>query len=336
MEGSPLARLRLWYAAQPEAIRILLAINVALYLAWQIVFIHISGTRTFVLEHVALNPALPGILFEPWQLVTYSFLHLQPGLGGLLHVGFNMLWMLWIGREYEHMHGPARLLGTYVIGGLGGALLTVLLAGLFPASGLFSGIVHGASAAVLAIMTLVAVEYPQKAIALMFIGVVRLKYVVIGFLALDILFLAGSNTSVSAHAGGVLAGWAVARLGPVATDWAAPFFGRSRAKSRRSRASTKTGILDALERRLSGRNESSGGQARVFHMPSARDADRRATGEGQEAGSGLDALRPTDGGTSLERQVDAILDKISESGYDSLTTEEKRILLKASEDPSEM
>lgn len=337
MEGSPLARIRFWYAAQPEAMRLLLAINVALYLVWQIVLIHISVTRAFMLEHVALNPALPGILFEPWQLVTYSFLHLQPGLGGLLHVGFNMLWMIWIGREYEQMRGPARLFGTYVIGGLGGALLTVLLAALFPASGLFSGIVHGASAAVLAIMMVVATEYPQKAIALMFIGVVRLKYIVIGFLALDILFLAGSNTSVSAHAGGVLAGWAVARLGPAATDWAAPFFGRTRAKSRRSSASTKTGLLDALERRLGGRGEQEG-SARVFHMPGAKDTGRRADDDRRaDAGRRADPDRPgADNDASLERQVDAILDKISESGYDSLTTEEKRILLKASEDPSEM
>jgi len=103
MEGSPLARFRFWFAAQPEAMRLLLAVNVVVYLAWQIVLIHIPVTRAFVLEHVALNPALPGILFEPWQLIMYSFLHLQPGLGGLLHVGFNMLWMVWIGREYEQL-----------------------------------------------------------------------------------------------------------------------------------------------------------------------------------------------------------------------------------------
>ncbi len=338
MEGSPLARLRLWYAAQPEAMRILLAINVALYLVWQIVLIHIPVTRTFVLEHVALNTALPGILFEPWQLITYSFLHLQPGLGGLLHVGFNMLWMVWIGREYEQLRGPARLFGTYVIGGLGGALLTVLLAALFPASGLFGGMVHGASAAVLAIMMVVATEYPQKAIALMFIGVVRLKYVVLGFLALDVLFLAGSNTSVSAHAGGVIAGWAIARLGPVATDWANLFFGSMRSSRHRPPAAGKWNVLHALEQRLASRGGSSGSgsgssssTARVFRMPSAKDPDRRAD-PGHRAAADIDSADDT----PLERQVDIILDKISESGYDSLTTEEKRILLKASEGPSEM
>ncbi|PIQ63889.1 MAG: rhomboid family intramembrane serine protease [Bacteroidetes bacterium CG12_big_fil_rev_8_21_14_0_65_60_17] len=307
MEGSPLARFRFWFAAQPEAMRLLLAVNVVVYLAWQIVLIHIPVTRAFVLEHVALNPALPGILFEPWQLIMYSFLHLQPGLGGLLHVGFNMLWMVWIGREYEQLRGPARLFGTYILGGLGGALLTVLLAAVFPSSGLFGGTVHGASAAVLAIMMTVAIEYPSKAIALMFIGVVRLKYVVIGFLALDILFLAGSNTSVSAHLGGVLAGWAVARLGGGATEWAGLFFGAvPRPSRRRNPESAHVPVLERLEGWLARRGKKKDAPARVYRMPDAED--RGAT------------------------DVDAILDKISEFGYDSLTTEEKRILLKASED----
>ena len=94
-----LQRFRVWYAAQPRALRTLVAINVVLYLLWQIVFIHIDVVAEFVWQQLALNPDVPGVLFEPWQFLTYAFLHLQPGLGGLLHVGFNMLWLWWIGRD---------------------------------------------------------------------------------------------------------------------------------------------------------------------------------------------------------------------------------------------
>lgn len=295
MEGNPLLRFRLWYAAQPVAMRTLLAVNVVVYVLWQVVFIHIPATRDLVYQHLALNPSLPGILFEPWQLLTYSFLHLQTGLGGLLHILFNMLWMVWIGRDYEQMRGPGRFLGVYVLGSVGGALVTVLLHAAFPGMGAFGGVVHGASASVLAIMMAVAIEYPNKSIALMFIGVVRLLYVVWGFVALDILFLAGGGTSVSAHLGGILSGYILARLGPGATNWADAFFSGPPKRSKQK----NEGVLAALEARLAGKKR----DATIHHMPE----------------------RPTP-----TPDVDAILDKISESGYDSLTAEEKRILYEAS------
>jgi membrane associated rhomboid family serine protease len=307
MEGNPLMRFRLWYAAQPVAMRSLLAANVVAYVLWQVVLIHIPVTRDFVYQHVALNPGFPGILFEPWQLLTYAFLHLGTGLGGLLHILFNMLWMVWIGREYEQMRGPGRFLGIYVLGAVGGALLTVFLHALFPGVGVFGGIVNGASAAVLAIMMTVAIEFPNKAIALMFIGVVRLLYVVWGFIALDILFLAGGGTSVSAHLGGILTGYILARLGPGATAWAGVFFAGSGSRSgsaRRPRSSD--GVLAALEARLAARKGGSGSGP---------------------SGSGSSDSSPK---AARAKDVDAILDKISESGYDSLTAEEKRILYEAS------
>ena len=103
----------------------LLMVNGGAYLLWQVLLIHIPPVRAFVWDHLALNPDLPRVLFEPWQLLTYGFLHLEPGLGGLLHVLFNMLWLVWIGRDLEELQGPGRLFGLYLIGAVGGALLTV-------------------------------------------------------------------------------------------------------------------------------------------------------------------------------------------------------------------
>lgn len=315
----------------------LLTVNVVVYVLWQVIFIHFDPTRAFVIRHLALNPATPGILFEPWQLITYSFLHLGTGFGGLLHITFNMLWMVWIGRDYATMFGSARIFAIYIYGAIGGALLTVILHGAFPGVGAFSGPVQGASAAVLAIMMTVAVEDPQKSINLLFIGVVRLIHVVIAFLALDLLFLASGGTSVSAHLGGVAAGFLFARgsrSGMNLTGWAEWFFppsGRSmygggameRARERTHRARSKGGMsmLERLEGWLSSRGNS--GEEQV------EDTSRRGGAVIHDIDTGR---APTDSGggrTGRSDEVDRILDKISESGYDSLTEKEKRTLYEA-------
>lgn len=331
---------KFWYASRPRALRVLLTINVIVYLLWNLVLVHIGAARSFVIDHVALNPEWPGILFEPWQLLTYGFLHLGAGLGGLLHIGFNMLWMMWIGRDYESLFGPGRILGVYVLGAVGGALLTVVLHALFPTVGPFGGPVQGASGAVLALMTMVAIHQPDKRIGLMFIGVVKLIHVVIGFVALDFLFLSAGGTSVSAHLGGVATGFLlgrIARSGSHPTPWADWFFGGGGGSSRgfgssgglRSSGGRGSsgerfgGILasmeDWLERRKSGRSgttsdtgdQSGSRSARIYSMPSSNEP---------ESGSGSSA------------EVDRILDKISATGYDSLTDAEKRKLIESSED----
>lgn len=327
-------RFQAWYRAQPRALRALLTINVVLYVVWQFVLIHIDVVYRFVYQHLALNPELPGILFEPWQLLTYNFLHLSPGLGGFLHVLFNMLWLVWIGRDYEELYGPHRLLSAYLLGGLGGGLLTVLLNVVFPEA-IFGATVHGASASVLGVLTTVAVLHPDKSIALLFIGTVRLIWVVVAFLVLDLLFIAGSNTSISAHLGGAFTGFLLARAEGSGTDlssWARIFF-RDRRRAaprpapRSSEAETGGGVLARLDRWLGSRSRRKGqpkpkpdkkkpsGKARITRL--------RPTRSYETAGEG-----PEDSG--LESEVDRILDKISEEGYDALTEEEKRVLYEAS------
>jgi membrane associated rhomboid family serine protease len=288
-----------------------------------------------VIQHLALNPGFPDILFEPWQLVTYSFLHLGPGFGGLLHILFNMLWMVWIGRDYASTFGSARVFAIYMYGAIGGALLTVILHGAFPGVRVFGGPVQGASAAVLAIMMTVAVEFPEKAINLLFIGVVRLIHVVIAFIALDILFLASGNTSVSAHLGGVAAGFLFARgarAGLNLTGWAEWVFppsGRSmygggaiaRARERTHRARSEGGgpsMLERLEGWLGSRG--SAGEDQAEDSSGRRGAVVHDIRTGEPSGKKAD---------EHGAEVDRILDKISESGYDSLTEKEKRTLFEA-------
>jgi len=326
IDMSMTTRFRLWYAAQPRAIRTLLAINVVAYLLWQLIFIHFDGSRTFVWSYLALNPTFPGIFYRPWELLTYSFLHLQPGFGGLLHILFNMLWMVWIGREYEQMHGPERIVALYVFGAVGGSIATVLLHALVPSIGSFGGIVHGASGSVLGIMTAIAIQYRQKSIALMFIGVVKLLHVVIGFLALDILFMAGGGTSVSAHLGGAVAGYFCGQAflsGTNISRWAHPFF--------MSRPKRSGGFFERIERVLGQRSDSSSRSGRSHHGASGM----RILSEEEMSAARDSRQSRTETSKSAQAEIDDILDKISEGGYESLTKAEKQYLFEASKGKEE-
>ncbi|MDA1029623.1 MAG: rhomboid family intramembrane serine protease [Bacteroidetes bacterium] len=311
-------QFKFWFSSQPRAVRAILSVNVVVYLLWQLVFVHFDASQSFFLRHLALNPGLSTVLFEPWQLLTYSFLHLNSGLGGLLHILFNMMWMIWVGRDYEAIYGSGRLVGMYVMGAISGAVLTVLLHLIFPGVAVFGGVVHGASGAVLAILTMIAIHQPEQRIGLMFIGVVRLIHVVIGFLALDILFLSAGGTAISAHWGGVLAGLLGGKMilaGVNPTGWADWIFrsGRLRQMERGGRTGTGS-FLHRIEHWLENRQSNSGGERgasspKIYQM---KVSPHGSTSDG-------------------ETNVDRILDKISTSGYESLTRREKEILLSESE-----
>ena len=99
---------------QPVAMRTLIAINVAFYVPWLILLSHIPATSEFVVEHLALHPALPDLLFEPWQVITYNFIHLGTDFwGGFLHILFNMLalWLFGVAMAANDLLGarPAKI-----------------------------------------------------------------------------------------------------------------------------------------------------------------------------------------------------------------------------------
>jgi membrane associated rhomboid family serine protease len=298
-----------WYYRQPQALRTIITINVVVYVLAQFLHLWPSGFE-FVMEHFALHPVFPDILFEPWQLVTYNFMHTSGGLGGLLHVGFNMLWLYWIGREFERMHGRQQFWTIYLTTGIGGGIMCLLLQPLFPTiTGTGVVPVVGASASVLGVLMTVAILYPYKQIGLLFFGVVRLLYVVVGFLIIDaLLMLSTSGTAVAAHWGGALTGFLYAK---VVRDeigvpsWMAPLFG---GKQRR-RSSSSPGLLE----RFKG----------LFQTQGSNDTASRPASSSDGA--------PAKRSNNRSKEVDRILDKISEQGYDALSDDEKRILYEASQ-----
>ena len=320
-------QLQSWYYRQPSAIRLILAINVVVYVMAQFLWLLWPASMQFIMDHFALQATFPEILLEPWQLITYNFMHTDTGLGGLLHIGFNMLWLFWIGREYEEMHGSGRMWTIYLFGGIMGGIVSLFLLPL----GFFGNPnipIVGASASVLGVLMAVAILYPYKQIGLLFFGVVRLIYIVVGFLAIDILInLGGSGVAVTAHWGGALGGFLFAKAergGVDLTSWTNLFSGSdssSRSTSRRSRPSTESGspgFLSRLESWLGG-----GGAEDDEEASPRRSSNLRRVDADESSSQSVTSSR--------EEEVDRILDKISEEGYDALSDEEKRILYEASQ-----
>jgi membrane associated rhomboid family serine protease len=307
---TPLDRFKRWYRLLPPAMRLLLTVNVALYVAWLV--LRLSGPASaFIIEYIALRPA--DVLTRPWQLVTYNFLHLQLGFWGLIHVAFNMLWLYWMGREYEETYGSNRLFGLFMMAGVFGGLLAVLAQPVLP-DVLARGLYAGSTAGVFGVLCGVAALHPDRGIGLFIIGVVKLKWIAIVFVGLSALF----NPDVT-HLGGAFFGvmFALAQKRDVdLAAWARPFF-----------PNRNYGSLYYGSSRGSDREEREGFFGRVGAMIPGREKHAAETAVARRTGARrAEAASPA----GEEKDVDRILDKILDQGMDSLSAEERRILENAS------
>ncbi len=251
---------------------------------------------SLILQPVALPADLGLILKKPWTPVTYAFTHL-----GLLHLIFNLLVLFWFGKVFCEFAGGRRLFPLYLIGALCGALVFVAAYNLLPA--LTPHLAHarlvGASAAVMAVMVATAMLVPDYTLFLLLIGPVRIKWIAIALLALSVLAIPGANSGGAlAHIGGALGGFMYIRLLQAGID------------------------LSVSWQRL---------ERFIQSMRSMRRADRRkriAVGKPVGKSSHPEQSPPL----SRQERIDRLLDKISASGYDSLTREEKEFLHRISTD----
>ena len=119
-------------------------------------------------------------------------------------------WLYWFGRLFLNIFSSKHLRGLYVLGGICGGLLYMIAYNVFPyfEDAVFGSYLLGASASVLAIVIATAVREPDYQVQLLFIGGVRLKYMALFMIVLDLMFLTAENAGGHiAHLGGALAGW---------------------------------------------------------------------------------------------------------------------------------
>ena len=167
-------------------------------------------TEPSILEHVGVPSSPETLLYRPWTIITYMFVHLE-----FFHIFINMLWLYWFGKIFLTFFTGRQLGGLYIIGGIAGALLFLLSYNTFPyfrESSAESSLI-GASASVMAIVFAISFYQKEYSINLLLIGRIKLIYLAIGVLLLDIMAITSTNAGGHiAHIGGALLGILYASL----------------------------------------------------------------------------------------------------------------------------
>lgn len=277
----------------------LIFINIGVFVALRLLDLvfFLFGTRgPDILQWLVSTSDLTRLLQRPWTVVTYMFAHWD-----LFHLFFNMLVLYYIGRIFLDLLGPKRLLGNYLLGGLMGLALYVVAYNFLPAFHRFAqgSTILGASAAVMGVFIGIAAYRPDLRIHLLLFGAVQLKWLALIYVVIDLVSIQHGNNSGGhiAHLGGALYGYLAARQLAKGNDWSMRF-------------------VEFLERigKVFKRNEQP--RMRVSKKPTRNVHERDAAFNARKA--------------ETQARVDAILDKISRSGYESLSKEEKDLLFNAS------
>jgi membrane associated rhomboid family serine protease len=268
----------------------LIFINIGIFVFIRMAFIvlqlfNLSGYS--FLSYIEMPASWSTFLRQPWAIVTYMFLHYD-----FFHLFFNMLCLYWFGKIFLEHFTQKQLVGVYLLGGIGGAVIYAAAYNIFPAFGSKVALSYllGASAAVMAIVVAAAVIAPNYTIRLFLIGSVKLKYIAIVTVLLSFFGTTSSNAGGEfAHLGGALLGYVYAvllnkgndltRPVTVVINWFANIF-KPKPKIRKTKFSKRA------------------------------KSDAEYNYEKKQA----------------EKNIDKILDKIKKSGYSSLTNDEKQQL----------
>jgi len=204
------------------------------------------------------------------------------------HLFWNMILLFMSGRIFLEFISGKKLFAVYILGALSGALLYILAYNLFPKfnEAVATSYAIGASAGVLAILVSIAVYVPNYIVHLMFIGRVKLVYVASVFILLDILNFDKGNF------GGHIAHIGGAIFGVVYGNYY---------KKGIDISSWFSNFIDRLKIKKRSR-------LKVEYKRPVSDYDYNSSK------------------VEKQKKMDEILDKISKSGYESLTKQEKAIL----------
>lgn len=280
-------------------VKALLVANVAVFVLQTVLRDYVGRQVGPVTENFGFIPSLAIRGLEVWRFVTYMFLH-----GGLGHLLFNMLGLWMFGTQIEARWGSRPFLLYYLVCGLGGALTY----GVFNLFGMESFVpMVGASGAVYGILLAYGLMFPEAVILIFFIVPMKAKYAVVLFGLIELLSTvsdSGGGVAHLAHLGGMAAGFLFLRL---------------------TIPSLRAGLgLRAPWARAGGRR-----RPKVVRP----DAGVWTGGASRPAGGGTPGnggARPTDDAPSADKaEVDAVLDKISREGLQSLTAREQEILRRA-------
>ncbi len=255
------------------------------------------------LEYIEMPSSLTLLAHRPWTIITYMFVHFD-----FLHILFNMLWLYWFGKIFLQFFSGRQLGGLYVLGGIAGAMLFLITYNSFPFLKQFAdnSFLAGSSASVMAIVFAVSFYQKNYEINLLLIGRVKLIYLAIGVLLLDIIAITSENAGGHiAHIGGALLGILFAiqyQKGKDITGFMNKIIDR---------------FVNFITRKPTFKtyrtNESFSQNKKQNKSDRPKTDDEYLRRKNEE-----------------NRIIDEILDKLKRSGYESLSAEEKKKLFDAS------
>lgn len=259
-------------------------------------FSGVEGLYAIVDAQFTIPPDLERFIYRPWTIITYAFSH-----AGFFHILMNMLVLYWFGMLISQYLGSAKLVNLYVLGALAGAVVFILAYNLIPflAERGTNGMV-GASAAVYAVATASATLLPDHRFHLIFIGPVKIKYIVAVYILLSLLESAGPNAGGNlAHLGGAGIGFLYVRGLQAGSD-----FGLWIQRT--------LGFIQSIFK--------SKPKIKVtYKKKQTAGASKNSSSSSSSSSSSIE-----------QEEIDRILDKISEKGYESLSKDEKQKLFNAS------
>lgn len=272
-----------------------LFINVACFLVIKIISIFtllFNLYRFDIITFLGVPSGLIQLSHRLWTPFTYMFVHEQ-----IWHLLFNMLWLYWFGKIFQQYFSGRTFGSLYVLGGLAGALLYILSFNTIPYFVTMErSWMIGASASVMAIVFGAAFFRPNVRLNLLLLGQIKIVHIAIVVFFIDFLSLgSGANEGGHvAHIGGAIIGYLFAlqyKKGNDITEWVGK-------------------LIDGFVNLTKPRRKKSKMKVRYQRTETDMDYNARKNREQEE--------------------IDAILDKVKQSGYRNLTEEEKRKLFDAS------
>ncbi len=281
---------------QGDALTRLIFINLGVFLVYTLVSIFGYLFKIPLAGYLTSWLALPTDPFtfitRPYTLVSYMFFHED-----FIHILFNLMWLYFAGRLFMEYLGGRRLLSTYLLGGLIGGLLYVVTYNVFPA---FSEVVglsnnRGASAGVMAIVIGAATFAPNLKVRLFFTLEVKLWIIAAISVVMDLVYLSQGNNAGGhiAHIGGAFFG----------------YISVSQFKKGKDLTEGFSRFMDNIVNWFKPKSKIK----KVY--TNTRNDENFKVRKNQS-----------------QQRMNTILDKISKSGYDSLSKEEKEFLFKIGKD----
>lgn len=257
-----------------------------------------------LLDMNAVQTPISGPFF-PWQLITYMFMH-----GSFGHLFFNMFALWMFGVELENIWGSKKFLIYYFITGIGAGIANLLIAPLFADV----APTVGASGAVYGILIAFGMLFPNRSIYIYFLIPIKAKYLVILYMAIEVFYVgsqADSGIAHIAHLGGAVVGFIYILLMKNRTGFNFINF--------KDKSSEDSGFFNFRQKNQSDeiyrQDKNNVVNADFIEIKTDKTDFKKEEEEKQRL---------------AQKKIDAILDKLAEKGYQSLTEEEKRILFEES------